>query len=514
MNRLNGMFAFALHDMKNKTLLLARDHLGIKPLYYALTRNSIVWGSEIKAILASGLVSPSLDADALREFLTWEYVPGAGTLFREIRKLEPGHLLLVDLTGHRAPQVRSFWDVPERPAQTLSDADWFERLDAVISESVQRQLVSDVPLGAFLSGGVDSSLVVAKMPNASTFSIGFNDPSYNELPFSEEVARHLGVSHTTQIIEPRVVDDFDHLMRFMDDPIGDFSIFPTYLVSRLARQHVTVALSGDGGDELFGGYETYLASGIAERYASIPAPVRRHVVEPFFRRLKPRTEKKGLVNKAKRFAEGVALPEALGHARWRAFLSEDTASALFDPEIARTMTRPAGQHILDLALRARDRDPISQSLYIDAKSYLPDNCLVKTDRMSMAVSLEVRVPLLDKEVTELAFEMPDRLKVANGQTKVLLKRLAAKYVPERCVYRPKEGFSIPIKTWLATQFRPVLETYLDERRIRQGGLFRAETVAQLKREHLAGVQNHSHILWSLIVFEKWRSDWLEATPRG
>ena len=513
-NRLNGMFAFALHDMKNKTLLLARDHLGIKPLYYALTSNSIVWGSEIKAILASGLVSTSLDADALREFLTWEYVPGAGTLFREIRKLEPGHLLLVDLTGQRAPVMRRFWDVPEHPERTLSDADWFERLDAAISASVESQLVSDVPLGAFLSGGVDSSLVVAKMPNASTFSIGFNDPSYNELPFSEEVARHLGVSHTTQVIEPRVVDDFDHLMRFMDDPIGDFSIFPTYLVSRLARQHVTVALSGDGGDELFGGYETYLASGIAERYASIPAPVRRHVVEPFFRRLKPRTEKKGLVNKAKRFAEGVALPEELGHARWRAFLSEDSASALFDPAITRTMTRPAGQHIVDLAFRARHRDPISQSLYIDAKSYLPDNCLVKTDRMSMAVSLEVRVPLLDKEITELAFEMPGRLKVANGQTKVLLKRLAAKYVPERCVYRPKEGFSIPIKTWLATQFRPVLETYLDERRIRQGGLFRAETVARLKREHLAGAQNHSHVLWSLIVFEKWRSDWLEAAQHG
>jgi asparagine synthase (glutamine-hydrolysing) len=365
-----------------------------------------------------------------------------------------------------------------------------------------------------LSGGVDSSLVVAKMPNASTFSIGFNDRSYNELPFSEEVARHLGVSHTTQVIEPRVVDDFDHLMRFMDDPIGDFSIFPTYLVSRLAREHVTVALSGDGGDELFGGYETYLASGIAKRYASIPAPLRSHVVEPFFRWLRPRTLKKGVVNKAKRFAEGVVLPEELGHARWRAFLSEETASALFDPQIESAMSRPAGQHIVDLAFKARDRDPISQSLYIDAKSYLPDNCLVKTDRMSMAVSLEVRVPLLDKEVTELAFQIPDRLKVANGQTKVLLKRLAAKYVPERCVYRPKEGFSIPIKTWLATQFRPVLEAYLDERRIQQGGLFRPETIERLKREHLAGTQNHSHILWSLIVFEKWRSDWLEAAAHG
>jgi asparagine synthase (glutamine-hydrolysing) len=513
-NYLNGMFAFALHDMKNKRLILARDHLGIKPLYYAITGDAVVWGSEIKAVLASGLVTLSLDVDALHEFLTWEYVPGAGTLFREIRKLEAGHLLVVDLTGRRAPQVKCFWDVPEPHSEALTDAGWLERLDAVISESVERQLVSDVPLGAFLSGGVDSSLVVSKMPNARTFSIGFDDPSYNELPFSEEVARHLGVSHTTQVIEPRVVDYFEHLMHFMDDPIGDFSIFPTYLVSRLAREHVTVALSGDGGDELFGGYETYVASWMAGRYGMVPGVLRKHVVEPTLRRLKPQPQKKGLLNKAKRFAEGMAFPEELGHARWRAFMNEADSAALFDPGVMSATSRPPWQHILDLAARAGNRDPVSKSLYIDTKSYLVDNCLVKTDRMSMAVSLEVRVPLLDKEVTELAFMIPDQLKVAKRKTKVLLKRLAAKHVPEHCVYRPKEGFSIPIKSWLATQFRPVLETYLDPRRIKDGGLFQVDTVERLKREHLSGAQNHSHVLWSLIVFEKWRSEWLEGGAHG
>lgn len=513
-DRLNGMFAFALHDKKNKKLLLARDHLGIKPLYYAITDEGIVWGSEIKVLLASGLLSRTLDVDALHEFLTWEYVPGDGTLLREIRKLEAGHLLLVDLNGEEAPQLRRYWDIPEGTGESLTDEEWLDRLDEAVSESVRRQLVSDVPIGAFLSGGVDSSLVVAKMPAPSTFSIGFDDPSYNELAFSEEVARHLKVSHRTQLIEPRVVDHFEHLMRFMDDPIGDFSIFPTYLVSRLAREHVTVALSGDGGDELFGGYETYVADEMAERYARVPRILRQGLVEPLLEKLKPRPQKKGLVNKAKRFTEGMKFPASLGHARWRAFLGETEAQALFDPSVMAAMTRAPWQHIVDLAARARERDPVARRLYVDTKSYLVDNCLVKTDRMSMAVSLEVRVPLLDKEVASLAFEMPARLKVMNGRTKVLLKRLAAKYVPERCVYRQKEGFSIPIKAWLGTQFRPVLETYLAPQRIKQGGLFQVETVERLKREHLAGTHNHSHVLWSLIVFERWRSDWLGEVANG
>lgn len=508
--RLNGMFAFALHDMAEGRVLIARDQLGIKPLYYCETRDGLVWGSEIKALLASGLVRRELDFDALGEFFAWEYVPGAATLFRDIRKLEPGHLLALRLRDATV-DIRRYWDIPLAGEDAgPTEAEWLDRLDARISECVRRQLVSDVPLGAFLSGGVDSSLVVAAMGDARTFSIGFDDPSYNELAYSDEVARHLGVSHRTEIIKPDVADLFDHLMHFMDDPIGDFSIFPTYLVSRLARTEVTVALSGDGGDELFGGYETYVANDKARLYSRIPAAIRNGVIGTLLDAIPPRPQKKGLINKAKRFVEGMREPAELGHARWRIFLSESLRDGFFTPDARRQMQRDAGAHIRELYARAQNLQPVNQSLYVDMRSYLVDNCLVKTDRMSMAVSLEARVPLLDTELVELAFRIPDRFKLRGGETKAILKSVAARKIPRSCVYRPKEGFSIPVKQWLGTQFRPLLEAATEPRKVESDDLFDARAIRRLKDEHLAGKANHSHILWSLVVFNAWKEKWLHA----
>ncbi|HEX7009523.1 MAG TPA: asparagine synthase (glutamine-hydrolyzing) [Phycisphaeraceae bacterium] len=507
-SRLNGMFAIALHDARRRQFVLARDHLGIKPLFYSLDRDRLVFGSEVKVLLASGLVERSLDVDALGQFLAWEYIPGQATLLRAVRKLEPGCMLIADLAAGCA-QLQRYWDVPldDLPDSTLTDEQWEERIDEQVRRSVRGQLISDVPLGAFLSGGVDSSLVVAAMGQADTFSIGFSDPSYNELDWARRVADHLSVRHDFDIIEPRVVELFDHLMRFMDDPIGDFSIFPTYLVCRHARRRVTVALSGDGGDELFGGYETYLAQIKAQQWDRVPALVRRGVLEPVIRAARPTPKKKGLVNKAKRFIEGLEHSESLGHARWRLFAGQAMRQMLFTPDAQQQMPTPVGHHITRLAQQAAHRDPIDRALYIDVKSYLVDNCLVKMDRMSMANSLEARVPLLDKDLVELAFRMPSRLKVAQGRTKVLLKRVAARHVPRECIYRPKEGFSIPIKQWLKTDFRPLMEELLAPRRLAAEGLFDADFVERLKTEHLAGRANHSHVLWSLIVFQDWRRRW-------
>jgi asparagine synthase (glutamine-hydrolysing) len=300
-------------------------------------------------------------------------------------------------------------------------------------------------------------------------------------------------------------------MHHLDDPIGDFSIFPTYLVSKLARQHVTVALSGDGGDELFGGYETYLADRNAKYYATIPQVVRRRVIERSLRSLKPTAQKKGFINKAKRFVEGLEHPAALSHARWRIFMGETLQQSLFTPAALAEIQTPASSHILNLFDQAGDRSPLNRSLYVDVKSYLCDNILTKVDRMSMAVSLEARVPYLDPDLVELAFRMPDRFKVDQGHSKVLLKAIAARHVPKNCVYRPKQGFSIPIKNWLSTQFRPLLEEYLNVHSIRRQGIFQPHTIEQLKTEHLAGTANHSHILWSLIVFQAWCKQWLEDT---
>jgi len=350
--------------------------------------------------------------------------------------------------------------------------------------------------------------VVAEMGAASTFSIGFDDPSYDELGWSRLVAEHLGVSHTTRVIHPEIVDLFDRLMPFMDDPIGDFSIFPTYLVSELAREDVTVALSGDGGDELFGGYDSYAAELLAAKYGRIPGPVRHGLLEPFIGRLRPRPQKKGLVNKARRFVEGVRHDPGLHHARWRQFLDPGRADVLFTADARASMEGPADRHITELFDRAGPRSAIDRMLYVDLKSYLADNCLTKVDRMSMACSLEARVPLLDHELVELAFRLPDRLKLDGRRTKIALKSIAARKLPAAAVYRPKQGFSIPIKTWLQTSLKPLMTDLLSPDRLRSEGVFEPDAVATLVREQLDGRENHSHILWSLMVFQDWRGRWL------
>jgi asparagine synthase (glutamine-hydrolysing) len=505
---LNGMFAIALHDTVQKKLVLVRDHLGIKPLYYALTHDAIVWGSEIKAILASERVERSLDLDALAAFLAWEYVPAPATLLRSVRKLPAGALLEVDLQDEKVSQS-IFWQIPNTTENLrLTAEEWATRVEHQFQKSVQRQLVSDVPLGAFLSGGVDSSLIAAAMGPGKTFSIGFEDESYNELHWAQKVAAHLGLNHIDAILQPDAVNLFEQLMDFMDDPIGDFSIFPTYLVSQLARQRVTVVLSGDGGDELFGGYESYLANDLAKRYQRLPAFLRHCLLEPTFKRLKPQSQKKGAINKVKRFLEGLNHEQSLGHARWRVFAGTALQAELFTPEVLGEIQTPLESHIETLFEEAGQRQPLNQSLYVDVKSYLSDNILLKVDRMSMANSLEARVPYLDPHLVTLAFQIPEQFKINQGQTKILLKAIAARYVPADCVYRSKEGFSIPIKNWLKQEFRDLMLEHLNPHHIHQQGIFRASTITRLIREHLRGTANHSHILWSLIMFQNWQKRWL------
>jgi asparagine synthase (glutamine-hydrolysing) len=510
--RLDGMFAIALYDRTRRKLVLARDHVGIKPLYYSVTPDALIFGSEVKTILASGRTERRLDVDSLAQFLSWEYVPGAGTLLRGMRRLEPARTLEIDIDSGKTT-LRRFWTPLNGKSAVAqrSDADWEEEVDASIRTAVRSQLVADVPLGAFLSGGVDSSIVVAAMDNAETFSIGFDDPSYNETQWSQRVAKHLNVNHHVETLRPDALALFGQLMHHMDDPIGDFSIFPTYLVSKLAAGHVKVVLSGDGGDELFGGYETFLAQEKAATWQRFPQWLRHGLLEPAIAALPPTAEKKGLVNKARRFVEGVRLDEEWGHARWRVFCDELMRKRLFTDEARAALETPIGAHILALRSEAEHLDERDRTLFVDFGSYLVDNCLTKVDRMSMACSIEARVPLLSKDVVELAFRLPSRLKFDSSQTKILLKRVAARHVPRECVYRPKEGFSIPIKNWLKQEFRVLVETYLNPERLRQARLFRPEVVTRLWEEHLSNRANHSHLLWSLLVFEQWRDRWAVST---
>ena len=505
---LNGMFAIALYDRAQRQVVLARDHVGVKPLYYSPGADSVVFGSEVKVLLASGRVARRLDVDGLAQFLSWEYVPGAGTLLQDIRRLEAGQTLRLDLASGGI-SVEKYWDLLDetRPALIRSEPDWESEVAAAIDRAVGRQLVSDVPLGAFLSGGVDSSLVVASMGNAQTFSIGFDDPSYDETRWSRRVARHLGVSHEIEIIRPQALELFERLMHFMDDPIGDFSIFPTYLVSQLAARKVKVVLAGDGGDELFGGYDSYQAEERSRGWQRLPGWLRHGLIEPAINALPPTAAKKGLVNKARRFIEGARLDPDWGHARWRVFCDEALRTRLFTEDARRALVTPVGAHIVRLQDRAKDRDPRDRALSVDFSSYLVDNCLAKVDRMSMACSIEARVPLLDRELVELAFRVPAALKYDGRQSKILLKRIAARRLPRDCVYRPKEGFSIPMKNWLKQEFRELVEHFLDSRKLLEQGLFEPAVVERLWREHLANRANHSHILWSLLVFQHWRERW-------
>jgi asparagine synthase (glutamine-hydrolysing) len=346
------------------------------------------------------------------------------------------------------------------------------------------------------------------MGDAQTFSIGFDDPTYNELGWARKVADHLGVDHKDEIIKPDVLDMFEHLMHFMDDPIGDFSIFPTYLVSRLARKHVTVSLSGDGGDELFGGYETYLANHKAEQFQKIPSFIRKGIIERTINSLNPTAKKKGLINKSKRFVEGLQYEDELSHARWRIFVGDELKKNLFSNEAYKQINLSSGDHIFKLFNKAGNRGSLDRSLYVDVKSYLVDNILTKVDRMSMAVSVETRVPYLDPDVVELAFQVPESLKADSNSMKILLKKVAAQHVPHECIYRPKEGFSIPIKHWLNNEFKPLMDNLLSDTKIKSDGIFEPETIKRLKLEHQSGKENHSHILWALIVFHDWKQRWL------
>lgn len=503
--QLEGMFAIALHDRQKNILLLGRDRAGIKPLYYCVTSGFIIWGSEIKAILASGLIDKRLNLNALPEYLAWEYVPGPHTLFNNIYKILPGHYLEVDLnTG--AHRLTKYWDImPDSEKTDL--ADQINKADWLIKESVQSQMISDVPLGAFLSGGIDSSLIVNAMKNAETFTIGFPENSYNELPYAKQVAEITGNRNISEMITHDVLGDFEFLLGFLDDPIADFSIFPTYLVSKLSRQHVKVVLSGDGGDELFGGYETYTAQNLAARIDFLPTHLKRTIASVILKTLKPTEQKKGFTNKVIRMMQGMLESGELKHARWRLFAGEKLLRELIQPEFFGYEFE--NNHIYRILDQQPRFDEINQWLMTDFRSYLADNILVKVDRMSMAASLETRVPFLDSKLIEFAFNVPGDHKIGIARTKILLKKIAEKYFPREIVHRPKQGFSIPVKNWLINDQKHLLKNYLNEKIIQESQIFNWEKIEELIRQHQSGRANHSHILWALIVFNAWKKRWLD-----
>lgn len=522
--KLRGMFAVGIYDIKNHRLVLTRDHVGIKPLYYYINpvNKNLVFASEIKSILEYPGVEREIDPFSLDFFMTLEYIPAPYSIFKGIRKLPAGFILTYE---NGKMHQEKYWDVADSvssagESQNKNNAYDFEALKEqfhhLLDQSVKMRMIADVPLGAFLSGGIDSSSIVASMSAQSqskikTFSIGFEEKSYSELKYSEIISKKFATDHYTRNLSPDINELVLYLADFWDEPLGDFSNFPTYLVSKTAREKVTVVLSGDGGDEIFGGYEHYIAQKIAR---TIDFTLFRPFHKLFAKatHLFPPSElKKGFVNRVKRFSEGLENSYSNRHFRWMLFLSNFQKSKLYSPAfLAQDFLKP-------LPFRtpfdtyffncARYED-INRDLYLDFKTYMVDNILVKVDRMSMATSLEARVPLLDYKMVEFAFSLPPHFKVRGGVTKWFFKKAMEGILPNEIIYRRKEGFSIPIKNWLKTELKDLMMEYLSRKRVEEAGYFNYPYINKLISQHLEGKQNHAHRLWTLILFNIWRERFL------
>ena len=522
--RLIGMFALALWDRRDRVLYLVRDRLGIKPLYWADFDGSFIFGSELKALRAEPSWSAEIDPNALAAYLRFGYVPAPRTIYRRVQKLLPGTIL--QLSGDESPRFDTYWSLEDVARQGQrsrfhgTEEEAVEALDELLRDAVKRRMVADVPLGAFLSGGIDSSSVVALMQAQSsrpvrTFSIGFDEVGFDEGKHAAAVAKHLGTEHQELYVSPKhALDVIPQLPDMYDEPFADSSEIPTYLVSKMTRQHVTVALSGDGGDELFAGYTRYFrASGLWRAIDATPQPLRT-VAANGLRALSPATWS----------ALGEWIPEKQRPAQFgdkmhklaNVLAGEPEASAFYrqvvslwvDPEHLLPRCEEIPGPLEDPKVRTIVPDFVERMQYLDMLTYLPDDILTKVDRASMAVSLEARVPLLDHRVVAFSWSLPPAMKAGNGAGKRLLRRVLIRYVPRQLIERPKMGFAVPLNDWLRVQLRDWAEDLLSERRLYAEGMFNPTVVRRYWREHVEGVHDWAAPLWGVLMFQAWRERWL------
>ena len=511
--KLRGMFAIALYDSKRDSLLLARDRLGKKPLYYAQHGGRLFFGSEIKTLLAAAPELAEVDAEGILQFFYYGYIPDPHSAFRDIRKLPPGHL--AEYHGGQV-HIRQYWDVPAYGVNDPgSDEACLEEMERRLAEAVRLRLISDVPLGALLSGGVDSSIVVALMARESsspvkTFSIGFRKADFNEAEYARLVAERFGTEHHELIVDPNINDTLNLLTQMMEEPFGDSSMIPTYYVSKLAREHVTVALSGDGGDELFAGYDRYIVNWRRRRYDFVPAWAgkiyRNHLYPILPSTVKGRKFAWNITLSSRdRYLDGVSFLPAL-HRERSLFSDEFVASA-------RQWENPflQFQRFYDDAPAS---DSLSRLMYLDVKTYLTADILTKVDRMSMATSLEMRCPILDHVFVEWVAGLPLKYKFRNGTRKFMFKKLAERLgIPSELLQRRKQGFSLPLVHWMRDELKDGLLQILLEPRTLQRGYFNPEIVRGVLDEHLRGRRNHADVLWMLLVFELWHRNFLEKIDK-
>jgi len=504
--RLRGMFALAIWDTRRRTLLLARDRIGIKPLHYAMAGGRLYFGSEIKSILCAPDVPREIDADALNHYLSFLYTPPEGSILKAVHKLPPGHTLT---WTDGAIRIERYWELPAEESFTGSETEAIEQLRDVLTDAVRSHLMSDVPLGAFLSGGIDSSTVVALMAQTSgrrvkTFSIGFDVPAFDELEHARRVARHFDTEHHEFVVKPDATAILDRLIAHFDEPFADASAIPTWYVSELARRHVTVVLSGDGGDELFGGYDRYLPHPRVAAFDKYSPAALRHVASAAAASLPHGARGKNFLRHVGRDARGRYI-DAIR------FFGADEKSSLLTPDVRRRLTQPDPERLLAAHFeRYADLPWPTQMMRFDAETYLPEDVLTKVDRMSMAHSIESRVPLLDNEVIAFAASLPASLKIKNGRRKHVLKEVAARLLPPELIDRPKQGFGVPLAAWFRGNLRELfVDTLLSPSAVSRT-FFQPAFVKRLVDEHLSAKRDHSLRLWQLVVFERWYAAYLVA----
>jgi asparagine synthase (glutamine-hydrolysing) len=507
-NHLRGMFAFAIWDQAKQALFIARDRVGKKPLYYFVSNEGdLVFGSELKVLLEHGSLRPEVDTAALDAYMTFGYVPEEFCILKGVKKLLPGHFLTF---AEGKVSTKQFWDFDYSETLIKSEDEYVETLREKIKDAVKVRLISEVPLGAFLSGGVDSSTIVGFMSQllgqpVKTFSIGFEEDSFSELKYARIAAKHFSTEHHEFIVTPDMCDVADELVWHFDEPFADSSALPTYMVSKLAREHVTVALSGDGGDELFAGYTRYVTDRKRSGFAKLPAAVRSGVLQPVSEMLPSGAFGKNYLYNVSLDPIGRYL-NSISH--YSAMQKKSLYSAALREKLNGTFG--AAEHIYRRYAEAvRSGDPVDALLYLDSKTYLPGDILTKVDRMSMAVSLEARVPLLDHELIDFVTKIPADMKLKGLETKHIFKKAARGIVPDAILDRPKQGFGVPINEWINLQLRDRMLGMLNEKRTVERGYFESAYVQNLLSEHQRGRRDHAWALWGLWMLELWHRRYID-----
>jgi len=507
---LEGMFAFALWDARRETLLLARDRLGIKPLFMARLPGGVLFGSEMKSLLATGLVPQDLDWQAVDEFLAYTFIPAPRTIYRAIRKVPPA--TVIDVGPHGEMTEHTFWEVPDAAVVPGTQSEWVARVESALRRAVRSHLVSDVPVGAFLSGGIDSGLLVAMMAAESaraveTFTVGFGDSGsafIDERVYARMIAQRYRLNHHEINVEPHVADIITHIVAAFDEPFADDSVIPSYYVSQEASRFVKVALTGLGGDELFAGYRRHLGLRVGDAYRHLPGWLRSRVIDAFVRRLPEPRSSSDRIDHLKRFSRASSLSPAGRYQDSMTTLPATERSRLYLKDVAARIDAEATRAMLTATFDGfRHGTSIDRALKTDLRYYLPDDILTLTDRLGMWHSLELRVPYLDHRFVEEAMTIPASLKIRGLDQKHILKAVARRWLPAPVIEHRKQGFEAPMGRWLRGPLREMLEEALTPRTLAAAGVFDPHEVERLKHEHLSGNRKHSKVLFSLLMFHLW-----------